>query len=151
MLVSRLALFAQLASTLPMTGLIWLIQVVSYPLFARAQGPGFAAYHEAHTRLIGWVVGPLMLIEVCASLAWLSSRDVGKPVAYVGLGLVLLAWGVTGLCSVPMHNALSHGFDVRAHAFLVNSNWGRTLAWTLRSALLLYVMWERGAQAGQVQ
>jgi hypothetical protein len=124
-----------------MTGLIWLVQVVSYPLFARAQGPGFAAYHEAHTRLIGWIVGPLMLVEVLASLAWLSSPDISKLTAYGGLALVVLAWGVTGFCSVPMHNTLGHGFDAKAHAFLVSSNWLRTLAWTARSALVLYVLW----------
>ena len=52
MSATRLALLLQLGTTLPLVGLIWLVQVVSYPLFARVGAAEFPAYHAAHARLI---------------------------------------------------------------------------------------------------
>lgn len=46
---ARLLLLTQLASTLPLVGLIWLIQVVSYPLFAKVGAAEFPAYHAARS------------------------------------------------------------------------------------------------------
>ena len=46
------------AATWFLVGLIWIIQVVHYPLFARVGEDGFVAYEAAHTRLISLVVGP---------------------------------------------------------------------------------------------
>ena len=42
------ALLANAAATLFMTGLIWFVQVVHYPLFAFVSGPGAAAYAARH-------------------------------------------------------------------------------------------------------
>ena len=58
------------AATWFLVGLIWIIQVVHYPLFARVGEDGFVAYEAAHTRLISLVVGPAMLVEGVATL-WL--------------------------------------------------------------------------------
>jgi hypothetical protein len=42
-----LVLVLHLATTLLMVGLIWLVQIVYYPLFARVGDSSFAAYHSA--------------------------------------------------------------------------------------------------------
>ena len=57
----KAALLLQLGTTLPLVGLIWFVQVVAYPLFARVAVADFLAYHESHSRLITYVVGPLMV------------------------------------------------------------------------------------------
>ena len=57
------------AATLYMTGLIWFVQVVHYPLMARVGGGGFAAYEAAHTNRTAWVVGPAMLAEAGTAVA----------------------------------------------------------------------------------
>jgi hypothetical protein len=44
-------LFVHLAATLFMVGVIWLMQVVHYPLFARIGQEGFALYSRAHEYL----------------------------------------------------------------------------------------------------
>ena len=47
--MNRLLLLLQLATTLPLAGLIWTIQVVHYPLFAGVGPARFAAYHADHS------------------------------------------------------------------------------------------------------
>ncbi len=140
--MGKIALLAQLGTTLPLVGLIWFVQVVAYPQFARVDVASFPAYHAAHATLISYLVGPLMLVELGACLLMVVARPpaVSMTVAIVGLGLCALAWVVTGLVSVPLHETLGRGFDVSAHARLVSSNWLRTLAWTARGALLLWTM-----------
>lgn len=137
----RAAFLVQLATTLPLVGLIWFVQVVAYPLFARAGATDFAAYHAAHSRLVTLVVGPLMLGELLAAAAWViaPSDDLPRWVAWAGLALVATAWLVTALSSVPQHEVLAGGFDARAHERLVATNWLRTVAWTARGALLLWL------------
>jgi len=75
-----------------MVGLIWLVQVVHYPLFGMV-GPGdFKSYHHKHTRLISWVVGPPMLVEglSAAVLAWYRPAAVPKSAALAGFLLLLV-------------------------------------------------------------
>lgn len=137
-----LAVLAQLATTLPLAGLIWTIQLVHYPLFAKVGGESFGAYHAGHTAMITPLVMPLMVAELAAAVATLRWPLARVPPWFgaVMLILVLCAWGTTGLLSVPAHNALANGFDARAHERLVLTNWLRTLAWTARSALLLWAL-----------
>ena len=56
--------FVHAFATVAMTGLIWFVQVVHYPLFARVGEEGFHAYEAAHARATSRVVAPLMLGEV---------------------------------------------------------------------------------------
>ena len=139
---SRSALFLQLATTLPLVGLIWFVQVVAYPLFARVGAGEFPAYHEAHARLITFIVGPLMLGEMLGAVAWVAqpTDDAPHALRWGGLALTLAAWLVTFFVSVPQHNVLALGFDPRAHQVLVVTNWLRTAAWTARGAMLLGVV-----------
>lgn len=140
--MARVALLVQLGTTLPLVGLIWFVQVVAYPLFGRVGAAEFPAYHEAHARLITYVVAPLMLGELAGALAWLIRPGEGVPryVAWVGAALAVAAWLVTMFVSVPKHDVLARGFDPRAHELLVLTNWLRTATWTARGAMLLWVV-----------
>ena len=142
MSLGRLALLAQLATTLPLVGLIWLVQIVSYPLFAQVGADAFAAYHRAHVRRITFVVAPLMSVELAASLVSTVYLDPALPqlAAWLGAALALATWLCTGLLVVPQHDVLARRFEGRAHALLVRSNWLRTAAWSGRAALLLFVL-----------
>ena len=59
------------------------------------------------------------------------------PAAWLGLGLLGLIWLSTWRLQVPRHGELAHGFDARAHCRLVDTNWIRTIAWSLRAVLVL--------------
>lgn len=135
-------MLVQLTCALLMTGLIWLVQVVHYPLFARVGAEQFQGYEAAHTAQIGRIVIPLMLVELVASLGcvlW-PPAQASRAVLWAALGLVAVIWLVTAACSVPAHTTLGRGFDPAAHRRLVSTNWLRTLAWTARSALLLWLV-----------
>jgi hypothetical protein len=133
------------AATLWMVGLIWFVQVVHYPLFARVGRQRFAAYEAAHTRRTGWVVGPPMLVEAATAvlLAGAPPEGVTRTAAWAGLGLLGTIWLSTALLQVPAHRRLERGFDAAAHRRLVATNWIRTVAWSLRGALAL--SWLRAA------
>jgi hypothetical protein len=137
---ARALLAANLATALFLTGLIWTIQIVHYPLFARVGPAQFPAYEAAHTASITPLVGPVMLLELLAALALVFARPPAIPAwaAWTALALVALIWASTILLQVPRHSQLASGFHPAAHAALVSSNWLRTAAWSARSALLLW-------------
>lgn len=133
---------AQLACTLFMTGVIWIVQVVHYPLFAGVGVDEFSTYARQHQTRISFVVMPPMLVELGCALLFIPLRPALVPAfaAWLGLVLVLAIWLVTFLLSVPQHSALGLGFDSAAHRLLVQTNWIRTAAWSARSLLLLWLL-----------
>ncbi|MBC8161397.1 MAG: hypothetical protein H7Z42_09275 [Roseiflexaceae bacterium] len=140
-----LNLLVGLAATLFMTGVIWVIQVVHYPLFAQVGSAQFGLYHTGHNARITLVVLLPMLIEALTALVLVVARPTGVPLwtALLGLALVGVIWGSTFLLQVPYHNQLATlaGEESRAAiAGLVATNWLRTLAWTARSLLMLGVV-----------
>jgi uncharacterized membrane protein len=138
----RTVLLLHAAATLFMVGLIWFVQVVHYPLFAAVGEEGFARYETLHNRLTTWVVGPPMLVELAAALALVFRRPPEVPgwAAWLGLGLVGVIWLSTAFLQVPRHQRLTAGFDAAAHGALVTTNWLRTVAWTLRGGLALWMV-----------
>lgn len=137
------------ASTLMMTGLIWFVQVVHYPLFARVGESAFTVYAAQHQRLTTTIVGPLMLVEALTA-AWLALRPpegVSPALTIVGLALVALLWLSTAFMQVPCHRRLSLGFDARIGRRLVRTNWLRTAAWSARSVIALALLVAGGGGA----
>ncbi len=138
-------LLINLASTLAMTGIIWFVQVVHYPLFASVGADGFARYEALHATRTGSVVAPLMLVELATALALLAPAwrpaIVSAISAWFAAGLVGIIWLSTALLQVPLHDRLAQGFDAELVARLVATNWIRTVAWTARSGIVLWWMW----------
>ena len=141
------ALFlSQLSATLFMTGLIWFVQIVHYPLFddvlSHATPTRFGSYAIRHGNRTSYVVFPPMFVELVTAFAALfpSLRPtfVTQTQAIASAALVLLLWLSTGLLQVPLHTALAKSPTPRLIQRLVLSNWLRTLTWTARAALLLY-------------
>lgn len=135
-------LLAHVAATLTMFGVIWVVQVVHYPLFAKVGAPAYAAYQAAHMRRITVVVLPAMAAELLTAAGLVWWRPLGLPAwqAWTGLALVLLLWASTGLVQAPLHGRLAEGFDAVLHHRLVRTNWLRTALWTLRTLLVLWML-----------
>ncbi|MCS7025938.1 MAG: hypothetical protein NZV14_14135 [Bryobacteraceae bacterium] len=130
------------AATLFMTGLIWFVQVVHYPLMARVGRSGFAEYEQAHSASTTLVVAAPMLIELGTAI-WLVAFPPARNLsgaAWLGLILVVLIWASTWLLQVPQHEILAHGFESQAHQRLVATNWIRTWLWSLRAILVLWML-----------
>lgn len=140
----RVVLFANLGSSLVMLGLIWFVQIVHYPLFASVGEGEFANYEQRHSRLTSFVVGPPMLIEAAsaAGLVLLSQGRLPSWAVWSGLALVVVIWLSTALIQVPCHARLEAGFNRAIHRRLVISNWIRTVAWTLKSCIAFFWVWE---------
>jgi hypothetical protein len=139
-------LLANAAATAFMTGLIWFVQVVHYPLFAKVGTEVFPAYSRSHQMLTTLVVGPPMLVEAATAVLLVVVRPAGTStaLAWTGLALVAAIWLSTAALQVPAHGRLVGGFDADTNAFLVSTNWIRTICWSARTvivgALLLQAM-----------
>ena len=125
-----------------MTGLIWTIQLVQYPVMREVPASSFIAFETQHTRRISWVVGPLMAAEGVCVLILLVARPAALSwwLPWAGAVAEAAAIGVTALISAPIHGRLSAGKDDRLLERLIATNWIRTAAWTLRGALSLAML-----------
>ena len=130
----------QLLATWYMVGLIWMVQIVHYPLMGRVGEESFARYEAEHSHKITPIVGAPMLVELVTAAWMLFAPPPTLPrwVAVVGLTLLVLIWLSTAFIQVPCHQRLAAGFDAAAHQTLVRSNWLRTAMWTVRGVLLAY-------------
>jgi hypothetical protein len=127
-----------LAATWFMTGLIWLIQQVHYPLMHDIGPAEFSAYSRNHQNRISPVVGIAMFLEVASALALLSLDPSTRQSAYFQMALALLAvtWLSTAWIQVPLHRRLLHSRDPVAIIALVRTNWIRTIAWSARAVIV---------------
>jgi uncharacterized membrane protein len=132
-----------LIATVFMTGVIWIVQILHYPLFNMVGRENFAAYEAAHTNLITLVVMPAMLLELIFTVMIFFSPPASIPSGLNWLNAVLLGivWFSTALLQVPQHTILSSGFDEKAYRMLVNSNWIRTVAWSAKAMIATVMVW----------
>jgi len=134
----------QILATAMMTGIIWFVQIVHYPLFGKIPREGFTAYERSHTVRTGWVVAPLMLVELGSAVVLLFPRLFGgsglplsgDPLYLAALGCLILIWASTFLLQVPLHCHLEQTPDIHSMDRLVSTNWIRTLLWSVRLGLL---------------
>jgi hypothetical protein len=136
----KLLFLLHLLVTLLMMGIIWFVQIVHYPLFARVGAADFQAYESLHRQWTGWVVAPLMLLELGTALALLWQAPAALPgwSLWAGAVMVGLLWGSTFFLSVPLHMRLDEGYDPEVVRRLVQTNWPRTVLWSLRGGLCLW-------------
>lgn len=137
-----LLFLAQAAVTWFLVGLIWVIQVVHYPLMAQVSAASFGLYESLHQQRITWVVGPTMLLELVLAVGLTVVRPayVSAWAVWASAGLVGVVWLSTAFVQVPLHTRLVLGFDSEVIAQLVATNWLRTIAWTLKGLLALYLL-----------
>lgn len=134
----KLMLLIHVFATLFMTGLIWFVQIVHYPLFANVGTEQFKTYEQVHQRLTTWVVGPAMLVELATAILLVKYLPTeSSPLAWIGIVLVVIIWLATAMLSVPAHNSLTVEYSTAAYHQLVRTNWIRTVAWTVRAILVL--------------
>jgi hypothetical protein len=62
------------------------------------------------------------------------------PLWWLNLALALAPWIFTFALSVPAHQILAEGYDAASITRLVNTNWWRTIAWSLNAVLLLVIL-----------
>ena len=131
-----------ISSTWFMVGLIWLIQIVHYPLFKYVGKYDFQLYHNGHSMMITPLVGTVMIIELISSilLVVFPPKNVSVTIPIIGVILVFIIWVSTAFLQIPQHNALANAYELEVNNLLVQTNWIRTIAWSMRGLLLLFML-----------
>ena len=139
---AEIAAVAQVVGSVGMFGVIWMVQIVHYPLMRFVSGEQFARFETAHRVRISWVVGPLMAVEGVCVLAFLFAPPAGLPwwLPWAGAGAEAVAIGTTVFVSAPLHEKLNAHFDPATLNRLVATNWIRTIAWTCRAGLAIAML-----------
>ena len=139
---AEIAAVAQVVGSVGMFGVIWMVQIVHYPLMRFVSGEQFARFETAHRVRISWVVGPLMAVEGVCVLAFLFAPPAGLPwwLPWAGAGAEAIAIGTTAFVSAPLHERLNAHFDPATLNRLVATNWIRTIAWTCRAAVAIAIL-----------
>lgn len=132
-LISNLVLSAFL------TGLIWVIQVVHYPLFLRIHPEEFRAYEKSHQKRISLIVAPVMLVDIILSLLLVFTKYTQNADAYIitALFLNLAVFASTIFIFSPIHHKLGKHHDKALIRKLVRLNIMRTFMWTARTIILM--------------
>ena len=116
--------------------LIWIIQLIIYPSFLYYSPENLIPWHRKYTRLIGYIVGPLMILQL--GIAVYQTTLALSPYHLISLGIIGIVWISTFLQFVPLHNKISKAeFTDKTLTSLVKKNWLRTFLWTLLLLLSL--------------
>ena len=110
-----------------------IVQFVDYPSFKNLEKESFTTFHNNYTKKMLFVVGPIMLLELVASLILVLKFDQTK-LALIPLSFI---WFLTFLLIVPIHNKLSKRFQEIEHEKLINLNFFRTIAWIVKFVFTL--------------
>lgn len=141
----QLVLLANLFATCFMAGVIWIIQVVHYPLFDHVSPEQFCRFHQRHSRSISAVVALPWLVELLTSavLVFLLNESVSpvwQILVWTGAVMAIFPVALTIWLQIPCHQALANRFDTQVHRRLVVTNWLRTLAWSLHALVATAMM-----------
>jgi len=137
-MLTKYILFSNLMVCGFLVGLIWFVQIVHYPIFAKVGKQEFAAYHAQHVKDTGKVVALPMLLELGLALLLLLLAQDKVPVwqNISSFVLVAIVWAQTFFFFVPLHAKLGNTADAEIIQKLVTANGWRTFFWSLRFILL---------------
>lgn len=135
-----------MAATWFMVGLIWTIHFVHYPLFAYVGPNEYVAFQAEHVLRIGtllaipWAVEGISLLALVA-IAWRAKVRQLLLATLTGAVAMAVILVISGFFSAPAHEKLADGFDAGVHAGLMRADLVRTMAWTVRGGVAIWVFW----------
>ncbi len=128
--------------TFILTGLIWCIQLVNYPLFPLVDRDKFCDFEKRYQKRISILLFPLIVLECFFAILMLTvaREGIDRILSCALFALLLFIWFSTFCLQIPEHIELSNGFSLKNIKKLGKTNWIRTIAWTFRSFLLLWLL-----------
>ena len=124
-----------------MVGLIWLIQIVSYPLFRFVEDSEFSRYHHYHFWKITPIVGLVMLVELISAICLaVFFKYIVSIQIFIMVLLLGVIWASTLFFQLPYHMKLLKLKDIRIIRLLIYTNWIRTISWTLKGVISLSLL-----------
>lgn len=137
----EVVLLLNFVATSVMTGVIWFVQWVHYPLLATVPVDGAIDVATEHQRRTGQVLALPMAVEGFTTLALLAYQFAGDLTSvsailpWAGAVMLAVALGSTVFVSVPLHAKMATNPSAEIGKRLVDTNWPRTIAWTTRSVV----------------
>ena len=135
-------LLVNFVATAVMTGVIWFVQWVHYPLLATVSVEHAVETAVDHQRRTGQVLAIPMALEGVTTLWLLASRPdvVSLILPWLGAVLLAVALGSTVFVSVPLHAKMATNPTVDVGRRLVVTNWPRTIAWSAREVVCVVML-----------
>ena len=124
-------------STSLMVGIIWVIQLLHYPAFNFIKESDYVEFQHFHMQRISFIVVPVMILELFS--AFMLVYYVRSNLLILCLIILLFIWLITFVFFTKMHQLLLVGYDKIIVDKLVQINWSRTVLWSLRLIILIYI------------
>ena len=119
-----------------LVGVILMTQFINYPLFKSIKSD-FTNYHKQYTERMGYVVAPLMIIELILVTYIILHHKENLFVIFIFL-LTIIIWASTFFIQVPIHNTLSKKKEKNKIIKLNKSNYIRTICWILKLIISIH-------------
>ena len=118
-----------------LVGVILMTQFINYPLFKSIKSD-FTNYHKKYTERMGYVVAPLMVIElILVTYIILHHKE---NLFVILFSLTIIIWASTFFIQVPIHNTLSKKKEKNKIIKLNKSNYIRTICWILKLIISIH-------------
>ena len=124
-------------STSLMVGIIWVIQLLHYPTFHFIKQSDYVEFQHFHMQRISFIVVPVMIIELLSG--FMLVYYFRSNLFILCLIILLVIWLITFLFFTKLHQSLLGGYDKIIVDKLVQINWSRTILWSLRLIVLIYI------------
>ncbi|CAN5387587.1 hypothetical protein BH23BAC3_BH23BAC3_26030 [soil metagenome] len=92
-----------------------------------------------HRKKISFIVIPVMLLELITGFYLLIVATEYSLLFTAGFVMIVLIWLSTFLFQMRSHNQIAAEYESSAVNTLIKTNWIRTLLWSIRLLLLLYI------------
>ena len=124
-------------STSLMVGIIWVIQLLHYPAFHFIKERDYVEFQHFHMQRISFIVVPVMIIEILSG--FMLVYYFRSNLFILCLTILLVIWLITFVFFTKLHQSLLGGYDKIIVKKLVQINWSRTVLWSLRLIILIYI------------
>ena len=124
-------------STSLMVGIIWVIQLLHYPAFHFINESDYVEFQHFHMQRISFIVVPVMILELFS--AFMLVYYLRSNLLTICLIILLFIWLITFVFFTKLHQSLLDGYNKTIVDKLVKINWSRTVLWSLRLIILIYI------------
>ena len=124
-------------STSLMVGIIWVIQLLHYPAFHFIKESDYVEFQHFHMQRISFIVVPVMVLELFS--AFMMVYYIQSNLLILCFIILLFIWLITFIFFTKLHQSLLGGYDNTIVDKLVRINWSRTILWSIRLIILIYI------------
>jgi hypothetical protein len=126
-----------------MTGTIWFVQIVHYPLLPNIGMWSFVPYKYASLKATIFLIAVPMLVELVTGIALLAysyHEAFVKKYLKINALLLFVIWLFSCVIDIALNLTLIYkGQHPTTQTILIVTSWVRTIAWTVRAIILFAI------------